>query len=438
MPPRQLGARGANTDFTIVDETDAVDVWHVFVYSKDKYPDVFDQGKLIDTRERRRIVGDFVMNLLDQLNHRTYPDTVSVAYSNFDTHGYTVDPYLELEHPEEVGHFVSVPYRCTLPRGLDGILVGGLGISCHRDAVPLVRMQADMQNLGYALGRAAATAASQGITPRKINVQELQKHLIEIGNIPSSVLDAQDSYEVTDDQLAAAVKTLPDQFQGIHVVMWAPPEKARAAVLQAFESAQDAAARAAYAQVLAVMGDPIGVPLLVEKVESFEHWDLGWNYRGMGQFGSALSELDRLIIALGRAGDPAALPAIVKKMKSLRAEHDFSHHRACALALELLGDPAAAQPLAEHLLKPGIQGFVHDTLEKARQADAESPGGHVAVQARRDSLRELAVARALFRCGDYGDLGRKTLEKYVDDLRGHFSRHAKAVLDAPPRQKRPL
>jgi hypothetical protein len=151
-----------------------------------------------------------------------------------------------------------------------------------------------------------------------------------------------------------------------------------------------------------------------------------------------LSPLDRLIIALGRSGDVSSVPVIVKKMELLRAEDDFSHHRACALALEMLADPTAAKPLAEHLMKPGMQGFVHDTLEKARQLDAESPGGTVGVATRRDSLRELAVARALFRCGDYGDLGQQTLTKYVDDLRGHFSRHAKAVLETPQQKKPPL
>ena len=112
--------------FTITDETDMVDVWHMFVYSKDKYADAFDHGKLIDTRERRRIVGEFNMTILDQFNLRTYPDTIQVSRSNFDTHGYTVDPYLELNHPEKVGIFVNVPYRCCLPKGLKGILVGGL------------------------------------------------------------------------------------------------------------------------------------------------------------------------------------------------------------------------------------------------------------------------------------------------------------------------
>jgi hypothetical protein len=79
-----------------------------------------------------------------------------------------------------------------------------------------------------------------------------------------------------------------------------------------------------------------------------------------------------------------------------------------------------------------MTGYVHDTLEKARQFDAESPGGRNAVKTRRDSLRELVTARALFRCGDYQDLGRTVLESYISDLRGHFSRHAKAVLEPSP------
>ena len=89
----------------------------MFVYAKDKYPDAFDQGQLIDTRERRRIVGDFTITILDQINERTYPDTVVRAWSNFDSHGYTVDPYLLLEHPEKKGIGVYIPYRACCPRG---------------------------------------------------------------------------------------------------------------------------------------------------------------------------------------------------------------------------------------------------------------------------------------------------------------------------------
>ena len=58
------------------------------------------------------------------------------------------------------------------------------------------------------------------------------------------------------------------------------------------------------------------------------------------------------------------------------------------------------------------------------------PGGTNAEQTRRESLRELLLARALYRCGDHNGLGKKILQQYTQDLRGHLSRHAQAVLEA--------
>ena len=99
LAPRNLGASYTNTDYMFVDETDVIDSTHVFVYAKEKFDTAFDLGKLLSTRERRQIVGDFSFNVLDQVNHRTYPDSIVYAYSDYDTHGYTVDPYMELNHP---------------------------------------------------------------------------------------------------------------------------------------------------------------------------------------------------------------------------------------------------------------------------------------------------------------------------------------------------
>jgi len=98
-----------------------------------------------------------------------------------------------------------------------------------------------------------------------------------------------------------------------------------------------------------------------------------------------------------------------------------------ARALELIGDPSAANPLAELLAKPGMSGQHHPDVETAIQR--ETPGGTNAEITRRESLRELLVARALYRCGDHEGIGRQILENYTTDLRGHLARHAKAVLD---------
>lgn len=424
LPGYRLGGSYNNTDFTIVDETDLVDIWHVLVYSKGKYADAFDHGRLIDTRERRRILGDATITILDQVNERTYPDTVCRARSNFDTHGYTVDPYLLLEHPDKKGIFVDIPLRAMLPKGLDGIIVVGLGISAHRDAVPLIRMQPDIQNGGYAAGFAAAMAAQANAPIRQVDIKALQKHLVEIGNLPESVLTDQDSYPLSDERIAQAVADLK-QGRGAAVIM-TDPQRALPLVRKAFQDATSEQDKLTYARTLAVLGDDTGLETLLAKVRSYEQWDEGWNYRGMGQFGAALSELDNLLVALGHAGNVKAVPVILDKLRQLDAQVAFSHHRAVGLALELIGDRSAAEPLAELLAKPDMTGFVHQTVQAAIEKGV--PGGTNAEQTRRESLRELMLARALYRCGDRDGLGEKILRDYTQDLRGHLARHAAAVL----------
>jgi hypothetical protein len=38
------------------------------------------------------------------------------------------------------------------------------------------------------------------------------------------------------------------------------------------------------------------------------------------------------------------------------------------------------------------------------------------------------LARALYRCGDYNHVGEKILKQYAGDLRAHYARHARQVL----------
>ena len=171
LPPRQLGATYANTDYVYTDETDMVDVWQLFIFARERYKWAFELGQLIDTRERRRIVGDFTVTPLDQISGRTYPDTIVRARTSYDTHGYIVDPLWILKHPGGRTFTSDLPYRCLLPKGLEGLLVSGIGISAQRDAQPLVRMQPDVQNQGYAAGVAAAMAARAGTSLRQIDVR---------------------------------------------------------------------------------------------------------------------------------------------------------------------------------------------------------------------------------------------------------------------------
>jgi hypothetical protein len=355
------------------------------------------------------------------MNDRTYPDTISIAYSNFDTHGYTIDPYLLLEHPERKGFTVRVPYRCLLPKGLEGILVTGLGMSVHRDAVPLTRMQPDIQNQGYAAGLAAAAIAAVSGHTRDLDVRALQRRLVPIGIVPESVLTDNDSYPIPDDKVAEAVAA-----RKIAVIL-ARPEASSPLLRKAYGAAQTEADKLAYAQILAVLGDATGLETLIAAVNA-QSWDKGWNYTGQGQFGQSLSPVDTMIVAMGRTRDRRALDAILRKAAQLDSEAAFSHHRAVALALENIGAPEAAATLAGLLAKPAMRGYAIADVDNARDRSGMNPNDNLS---RSTSIRELELARALYRCGDRDGLGRKILNEYTRDLRGHLSRHARAVLDDP-------
>ena len=426
LPPHTLGKDYTNTDYTIVDETDMLDVWRIFVFGKRMAGNAFDFGTLIDTRERRRIVGDFTIDIFDQVLSRTHPDTVVEAFSNFDTHGYTVDPYFTINYPHHKGLRTYIPYRAMLPKGMDGILVVGLGLSAHRDAVPVIRMQPDIQNGGYAAGVAAAMAAKGGTSVRKIDIKALQRHLVDIGNLKPDVLTAQDSFPLPADRIAAAVKEFKDPYIDTAIIL-SHPEQALPLVKQAYLHAGDDKVKLRWAQVLSVFGDATGLDTIVSGVEAHEKLDKGWTYVGMGQFGASMSPMDSLMYALGRIGDKRAVPVILKKLRQLEPGSEFSHFRAIAMALEKIGDPSAAGPLAEVLSKPGIRGQATRDIQGAIKT-AEQHRSWTATAPRANALRELFLARALYRCGDKDGLGKKVLQEYTEDLHGHFARHADAVL----------
>jgi len=431
LPPRQLGAGYTNTDWTFIDDSDVIDTWRAFVVAKSKFKNAYDLGQLIDTRERRRVVGDFVMSPLDILNHRTYPDTIAMAKSNFDSHGFTIHPIFLLRPPDRKEMLVSVPYRCLLPKGLEGILVTGLGASSHRDAMPVIRMQADIQNQGYAAGVAAAMAAKSGRGLRDIDVKELQKHLVEKGNLPESILTDKDSFPLPKEKIAESVGRVVKDYEGLEVVL-AQPKDAMPLLRSSYKAATDKSAKLIYAHILGMLGDETGVDTLLEAVRSSQ-WDKGWNFTGMGQYGMSVSPLDSLIIALGCCGDKRAVGVIVEKVEQLDEKSEFSHCRAVAMALGEIGDKTAAKSLSELLNKPGIMGHAFTDIEEAIR---QTPPDASDTKTRNASLRELCLAVALYRCVDYKGLGEKILKEYAQDLRAHYARHSGAVLKEKPGRRR--
>ena len=392
----------------------------MIVAARRKYEKSYDLSTFIDSRERRRIVGDAFVTPLDIINRRTYPDSVALHRSNFDTHGYTVHPVFTINFPDKKTMQAYVPYRALLPQGFDGVLVTGLGVSGHRDAMPILRMQPCVQNQGYAAGVAASMAAAEeSSSTRSIDLKKLQQHLVDIGSLPAAVLEAEDSYPLPSDRVEAAVRAVVRDYRDLAILL-ERRDVALPLLRDAYEEATLPEHRLIYANILGMLGDATGIDTLIETI-SKQSWDKGWNFRGMGQFGGSLSRLDSLIIALGKTGEKRGLPVILDKLEQLDATKAFSHHRAVAVALETLKDRSAAKPLADLLSAEGMMGYAITAID----AGPKSSGG---AEHRSQPLREIILARALYRCGDHDGLGERTLRAYEKDLRGLFAKHAHAVL----------
>ncbi|MDR1860123.1 MAG: FAD-dependent oxidoreductase [Bacteroidales bacterium] len=426
LPPRKPNDFYNNTDWTFIDDTDAIDVWRTFVQAKKKYADQFDLGKIPQTRERRRIVGDFTVQVLDVYNHRTYPDVISIHYSSFDTHGFTEHPFFSMKPPAHSGMGVKayVPFRALLPQGLEGIIVTGLGASADRDAMPVIRMQPCLQNQGYAVGFAAAQANQNGQLIRHINLRPLQEELVQIGSLTPELLDAKDNFPPTDEQLRKASFDVVNNLDGLELLLW-QPERAMPLLEERYRAATKEEDKLVYARILGFMKNPIGWETLKKAIDAFDKWDAGWNFRGMGQFGHSMSYLDSLIIALGYCKKEEALPSIIRLAEMLTPQNTFSHFRAIAVACESIGSDKAAPILYGLLQQPDMQGHAMTDIETALEMVVPD---QTDTSTRNASLKEIFLARALLKVGDRNGLGRKIMEDYAADLRGHYYRHANGVL----------
>jgi hypothetical protein len=421
LSPRQLGASYINSDFGFVNDCDASDLWLFGVRGRARAENAWDVSQLVESRERQRIVGDAFLTPLDILNKRTYPDTVVQARSNFDSHGYTIADICYVCGPNTPRvHMANIPYRSMLPKGVENIIVSGLGISAHRDAMPIIRMQPDVQNMGYVAGVAAATAAREGKAVRAISVKELQKHLVDKGVIPKEVLEWQDSWPINPEKLALAVKNVGNAATDVSIVL-DHADEALPLLRQAYGAAKAPEAKLCYANVLGMLGDATGVDTLVEAVKHTPQeggLSLHWSER----MGRRMSDRDTYLIALGRTRDKRALEPILARVRDMDASTPFYSFRAVTLALEALGDPAASRPLAELLQKPGVGGYAMTSVSNI------STNGYGNGRERDMALRELALARVLYRCGDFEGVGEQVLKQYALDLRGVYALHATALL----------
>lgn len=422
LPPRPFRPAYVNTDYTFIEDSDPVDFTRAFVVGRRKFAAAFDLGALADSRERRQIIGDVTVTPVDAYTGRTWSDSICRSRSNFDSHGFTVDPMFLVTPPDHTALDAWLPLRALLPRGFSGVLVTGLAISAQRDVMPVLRMQPDVQNHGYAAGLAAAMALACKGDARRITMRDLQRRLVEKGILPGMALLQRDAGVSAAAAAAAMAGGL--RLQAEVAAAFARPAAVLPVLRAQLANATDDETRLRHAKLLAMLGDAAGEDVLIAAVAG-SAWDTGWNYTGMGQFGRSLSPLDDCLVALANLRSVRAVGAVRAKIAALGPADAFSHSRAAALFCESLAEPSCAAPLAALLRQPGVSGHAWTDV---REELASIPVSPVDTSTRNAALRELYLARALYRCGDCDGLAAAILGRYARDIRGHFARHARRVL----------
>jgi len=116
------------------------------------------------------IEGEYTLTMDDCRAGRRFDD-VTYLYGEFRALRYTCE--------QGECRWTDVPYRVMLPRKIDGLIAVGRSASGIPDT--LLRNRMAVKHMGQAGGTAAALSASKGVSPKELDVKELQRALVDSG-----------------------------------------------------------------------------------------------------------------------------------------------------------------------------------------------------------------------------------------------------------------
>jgi hypothetical protein len=406
-----------------------------------------DHGVYVAPRESRHIKGEVVLTLTDQMRRRRWPDVINVAFSNHDVKGHTGSDWLRIGLiPPNLE--IEIPYRALLPAGLDGVLVVGKALSADHDALPAIRMQADLENLGGVAALAAAQAVKHGQPLRMLDIHRLQARLVEESILPPDVLTRTlTPMRSDDDTLKAMIATLPadkplyaysdmelsdvfDDLIPLVEVCCAGPQVIP--LLEAALDDADGAYAVLLAQALALVGSARGVPVLINAVAPHLAGDrlpartAHIRYTQLPPDHGAMPDVAYLLYSLGMVPDARALPTFRHVVDLLAHVNEADFYEQMPGAFYYVDAVCfAAERLAHAGMIPVLRRLhAHPALNGKVSPDGFQPDY---VQERLAFL-EVVIGRALARCGDAQ--GFTLLITYLNDSRALLAEHAHSELAA--------
>jgi hypothetical protein len=125
------------------------------------------------TRESNQIEGLYTLKEEDLINGRKFEDKVAQTNYEIDIHS----PDGKKSCDERKLDSYDIPYRCLVPRGIEGLLVSGRAISVTHVAMSSMRVMPTCYALGQAAGAAAAISIDDECSLSQISIEKLHNIL---------------------------------------------------------------------------------------------------------------------------------------------------------------------------------------------------------------------------------------------------------------------
>ncbi|MEY3664447.1 MAG: hypothetical protein RLZZ153_629 [Pseudomonadota bacterium] len=186
----------ANADGSPVDGTDARQLSEAEVLGRRQimeffsflrsYAPGFEKSYLLEiapqvgVRETRRVLGDYQLTEQDVLKCASFDDSIGVNGWMIEEHIAGNINFKWQDIPNCRG-FNHLPYRMLLPIGQSNLLVAGRCASMTHGGQSAARVSGACFVMGQAAGTAASMAVNQKITPREVDIHQLQHELASTG-----------------------------------------------------------------------------------------------------------------------------------------------------------------------------------------------------------------------------------------------------------------
>jgi len=142
----------------------------------------------IGIRETRRIVGEYKFSGSDVTSARKFDDAICRLAYPIDIHsgegeGYTKEEAVKVERVPPHGDWYEIPYRCLIPKGIEGVLVAGRCVSSTQEGHGAIRIMPSCVAMGEAAGVAASLSLEKDISLRDIDIDKLKETLRKRGAV---------------------------------------------------------------------------------------------------------------------------------------------------------------------------------------------------------------------------------------------------------------